>query len=136
VYAGLPTAATWSTDANCREAQTRVRNFRANWTVDITEPVAGNYNPVNCLIRTTGAKTTLAVAVDRSQGGSSLTDGALELMVHRRMLYDDRESAREGRGGGGGAAGDAAFAWAPVPSHLHPLTLNLTLGQTVESASR
>lgn len=27
--------------------------------------------------------------VDRSQGGSSLRDGELELMVHRRLIYDD-----------------------------------------------
>lgn len=26
---------------------------------------------------------------DRSQGGSSLTDGSLEVMLHRRQLYDD-----------------------------------------------
>ena len=34
---------------------------------------------------------TLAVAVDRSEGGTSLVDGTLELMVHRRMLFDDSE---------------------------------------------
>ncbi len=32
---------------------------------------------------------TLAVRTDRSQGGSSLRDGQLELMVHRRSLFDD-----------------------------------------------
>ena len=26
---------------------------------------------------------------DRSQGGSSLAEGEIELMVHRRLLYDD-----------------------------------------------
>ena len=36
-------------------------------------------------------EATLAVAVDRSEGGTSLTDGTLELMVHRRLLFDDRE---------------------------------------------
>ena len=49
--AGLQTNATWVSDANCRESQTRVRNFRANWTVSLSEPVAGNYVPVNCLLR-------------------------------------------------------------------------------------
>ena len=48
-----------------------------------------HHHPLRC--RTTDAtQATLAVAVDRSQGGSSLTDGSLELMVHRRMLVDDR----------------------------------------------
>jgi lysosomal alpha-mannosidase len=31
----------------------------------------------------------LAVLPDRAQGGSSLRDGELELMVHRRLLKDD-----------------------------------------------
>jgi lysosomal alpha-mannosidase len=46
-------------------------------------------------MRATGAGLTLAIAVDRSQGGSSLADGALELMVHRRMLFDDRRGVGE-----------------------------------------
>ena len=51
LIAGLATNATWVSDANCRESQTRIRNYRYNWTVSITEPVAGNYVPVNCLLR-------------------------------------------------------------------------------------
>eukprot|EP00091_Calanus_sinicus_P009037 TRINITY_DN21403_c0_g1_i1.p1 TRINITY_DN21403_c0_g1~~TRINITY_DN21403_c0_g1_i1.p1 ORF type:complete len:168 (-),score=34.17 TRINITY_DN21403_c0_g1_i1:46-549(-) len=31
----------------------------------------------------------MTVITDRSQGGSSLKDGQLELMVHRRCLHDD-----------------------------------------------
>ena len=41
------------------------------------------------------ANATLAVAVDRSQGGSSLVDGTLELMVHRRMRFDDGRGVGE-----------------------------------------
>ena len=29
--------------------------------------------------------------MDRAQGGSSLTNGQLELMVHRRLLHDDMQ---------------------------------------------
>jgi hypothetical protein len=29
------------------------------------------------------------VLTDRSQGGSSLANGQIELMVHRRLLFDD-----------------------------------------------
>lgn len=61
--------------------------FEGDWCGSpTTSPV-----PVPPLRSTTDPSTaTLAVAVDRSQGGSSLTDGALEFMVHRRMLVDDR----------------------------------------------
>jgi hypothetical protein len=35
------------------------------------------------------ATTTLAVALDRAEGSTSLHDGELELLVHRRLLADD-----------------------------------------------
>ncbi|KAF4014557.1 hypothetical protein G4228_006816 [Cervus hanglu yarkandensis] len=37
----------------------------------------------------------LTVLTDRSQGGSSLRDGSLELMVHRRLLRDDARGVGE-----------------------------------------
>ncbi len=92
---GLPTGGQWTTDSNCREGQARRRNFRPQWNVTIVEPVSGNYFPTNCLIRTSGGGVTMAVAVDRSEGGTSLNDGELELMVHRRMLYDDKRGVAE-----------------------------------------
>ena len=46
-------------------------------------------------MRTASPATTLAVAVDRSEGSTSLVDGELELMVHRRMLYDDHRGVGE-----------------------------------------
>ena len=52
--APLDTGGAWATDANCRESQPRVRGARANWTVALSEPVSGNYNPVNCVIREGG----------------------------------------------------------------------------------
>nr|XP_051691759.1 lysosomal alpha-mannosidase-like [Oryctolagus cuniculus] len=42
-------------------------------------------------------KKQLMVLIDCSQGGSSLRDGSLELMVHRRLLKDDRRGLREPR---------------------------------------
>jgi hypothetical protein len=97
---GLATGAAWTTDANCREHQLRRRNLRANWTARVAEPVSANYAPVTCMIKATGASAsgaavTVAVAVDRSEGGTSLVDGQLELMVHRRMLHDDGRGVGE-----------------------------------------
>jgi hypothetical protein len=94
---GLATSGLWTTDSNCRESQVRQRGVRANWpTFAPSEPVTSNYFPCNCLIKTTslgggpgGANVTVAVAVDRSEGSTSLTNGQLELMVHRRMTHDD-----------------------------------------------
>jgi hypothetical protein len=92
---GLATNGGFVTDSNCREGQVRKRNARPQWNVTITEPVSGNYYPTNCMIRTSDGATTLAVAVDRSEGGTSLNDGELELMVHRRMLFDDKRGVAE-----------------------------------------
>ncbi len=37
----------------------------------------------------------MTVLTDRSQGGSSLVDGSIELMVHRRILHDDSRGVDE-----------------------------------------
>jgi hypothetical protein len=97
---GLATGQAWTTDANCREHQLRRRNWRANWTAHIAEPVSANYAPVPCVIKATGAgaagaAVTVAVAVDRSEGGTRLADGQLELRVHRRMRHDDGRGVGE-----------------------------------------
>nr|CAD7453459.1 unnamed protein product [Timema tahoe] len=73
------------TDANGRELQERRRDHRATWTWDVTEPAAGNYYPVTSriLLRDHNQGVELAVLNDRAQGGSSLQDGQVELMVRR-----------------------------------------------------
>lgn len=50
------------------------------------QPVAQNYVPINCAAKLTDAASgnVLSVVVDRSQGGASMADGQLEVMVHRR----------------------------------------------------
>ena len=85
------------TDANGREMQRRVRDYRPTWTLNNTEPVAGNYYPVNSRIFLRDEKKGIQFTVlnDRSQGGSSLADGSLELMVHRRLQHDDRRGVGE-----------------------------------------
>ncbi|XP_019848841.1 PREDICTED: lysosomal alpha-mannosidase-like [Amphimedon queenslandica] len=82
---------TFYTDSNGRESQKRIRNYRHDSVYFNTEPVAGNYYPVTSriFIKDEEKKTQFTVLNDRAQGGSSLADGSLELMVHRRLLFDD-----------------------------------------------
>ncbi|XP_058121283.1 lysosomal alpha-mannosidase-like [Anopheles ziemanni] len=78
------------TDSNGREMLRRVRNKRETWNLDLAEPISGNYYPVTNKIVIDDGSYRLALLNDRAQGGSSLSDGQLELMVHRRLLRDDR----------------------------------------------
>ncbi|XP_058862975.1 lysosomal alpha-mannosidase [Acipenser ruthenus] len=85
----LKTAGLFYTDSNGREILERRRNFRPTWTLKQTEPVAGNYYPVNSRIYIKDSDTQLTLLTDRSMGGSSIQDGSVELMLHRRLLLDD-----------------------------------------------
>ncbi|XP_051897842.1 lysosomal alpha-mannosidase [Pristis pectinata] len=91
----LKTSGTFYTDSNGREILKRRRNYRPTWPLNQTEPVAGNYYPVNSRIYMKDGKIQLTVLTDRSQGGSSIADGSLELMVHRRLLQDDQRGVGE-----------------------------------------
>ncbi|XP_054394463.2 lysosomal alpha-mannosidase isoform X8 [Pongo abelii] len=105
----LETKGRFYTDSNGREILERRQDYRPTWKLNQTEPVAGNYYPVNTRIYITVAlphpapphldgkdgNMQLTVLTDRSQGGSSLRDGSLELMVHRRLLKDDGRGVSE-----------------------------------------
>lgn len=85
------------TDANGREMQPRVQNFRPTWTLNNTEPVASNFYPVTTALFTqaaTGA-ARLTIVTDRSVAGTSLGQGELAVMPHRRTLYDDSRGVGE-----------------------------------------
>nr|XP_015204430.1 PREDICTED: lysosomal alpha-mannosidase [Lepisosteus oculatus] len=85
----MNTSGLFYTDSNGREILERRRDFRPTWDLKQTEPVAGNYYPVNTRIYMKDKQSQLTVLTDRSLGGSSIRDGSLELMLHRRLLYDD-----------------------------------------------
>ncbi|XP_058513984.1 lysosomal alpha-mannosidase-like isoform X3 [Ochotona princeps] len=85
----LDTKGHFYTDSNGREILTRRRDYRPTWSLNQTQVVAGNYYPVNTRIFIKDGEKQLTVLTDRSQGGSSLRDGSLELMVHRKLLRDD-----------------------------------------------
>ena len=83
------------TDSNGRDFQVRRRNLRSTWDLEVFEPIAGNYYPVNAAIYIEDPSAALTLVVDRSQGGASLVDGSIELMVQRRTLVDDSRGVDE-----------------------------------------
>ncbi|UJR22329.1 hypothetical protein I4U23_025391 [Adineta vaga] len=77
------------TDSNGREVLERTRDYRPTWNYTKVETVSGNYYPINSRIWIKEVNRQLTVLTDRSEGGSSIHDGSIEIMVHRRTLYDD-----------------------------------------------
>ncbi|KMY89554.1 lysosomal alpha-mannosidase [Drosophila simulans] len=77
------------TDSNGREILERERNQREHFTPDMSEAISGNYYPVTGQISLQDDEKRITLLNDRAQGGSSLKDGELELMLHRRLLNDD-----------------------------------------------
>ncbi len=86
---------TFYTDSNARQFFERKRSQRQTWNMSEFEPVAGNYYPVNAAIFIQDDSSAMAVCTDRTQGGSSLEDGNIELMVHRRLVEDDARGVGE-----------------------------------------
>ncbi len=83
----LASNGTWWTDNNGVQAQQRWRNFHPTYPVQIYEPVASNFYPATAfgLLQDVKDQRQLVVVSDRPHGVSSLNDGQLELMVHRRI---------------------------------------------------
>uniref|UniRef100_A0A5B7A9H0 Alpha-mannosidase n=1 Tax=Davidia involucrata TaxID=16924 RepID=A0A5B7A9H0_DAVIN len=86
---------TFYTDSNGRDFITRIRDYRADWDLVVNQPVAGNYYPINLGIYLKDDSSEFSILVDRSVGGSSIVDGQLELMLHRRLLHDDSKGVAE-----------------------------------------
>jgi lysosomal alpha-mannosidase len=86
------------TDSNGRELIKRQLNKRYDYEYDSSlEPIASNYYPVTSKIVIKDETKNLEVALlnDRAQGGASLQNGQVELMVHRRLLKDDAKGVGE-----------------------------------------
>jgi hypothetical protein len=90
---------TFYTDSNGREMLKRVLNYRPSFSLkDNLENVSGNYYPITSRITLTDNRTRFSVLNDRSQGGTSLQNGQIELMVHlsvKSMTLHLKENARE-----------------------------------------
>jgi len=84
-------ADTFYTDSNGLEMQKRVLNQRPDFTLVTDEFASSNYYPINSAIAIRNEATSMQLTVmnDRSQGGSVLADGSVELMQNRRLKNDD-----------------------------------------------
>ncbi|CAF4058122.1 unnamed protein product [Rotaria sp. Silwood2] len=91
----IDSAATFYTDANGREVLQRIRDYRPTWNYTVTEPASGNYYPVVSRIWIKDSTRQFTVLTDRSEGGSSIKDGSIEIMLHRRILHDDSQGVAE-----------------------------------------
>ncbi|KAL8111174.1 hypothetical protein AgCh_026780 [Apium graveolens] len=95
ITANMVTNKVFYTDSNGRDFLKRVRDYREDWPLKVNQPVAGNYYPLNLGIFTNDSKSELSILVDRAAGGASIKDGELELMLHRRMIFDDGRGVGE-----------------------------------------
>lgn len=88
---------TFYTDSNGMEMQKRVLNYRPTWDLNVTEPISGNYYPITSSIYITDGNSSKSMALftDRAVGGSSLAEGTIELMLHRRIGMDDHRGVAE-----------------------------------------
>ncbi|ENN70995.1 hypothetical protein D910_06863 [Dendroctonus ponderosae] len=93
----LDSNGTFYTDSNGREMLKRVRDFRPTWKVDLKEPEPGNYYPVTSKITLQDPRKNIqfSVLTDRAEGGTSLEDGQIELMLHRSTQADDNKGVEE-----------------------------------------
>nr|XP_034838883.1 lysosomal alpha-mannosidase-like [Maniola hyperantus] len=82
------------TDANGRQMVKRIRHLRPMYEPYDLDPIAGNFYPVTSRIYIEDPKRNLRFSIfnDRSQGASSLLEGSIDLMVHRRILTDTSAS--------------------------------------------
>jgi len=93
----LKSNGTFFTDSNGRELVKRQFNKRPSSYPElvVSEPVAGNYYPINAMASLDDGDDEFAVLTEVTQGGASLKDGSLEFMVHRRVQQDDSRGVAE-----------------------------------------
>lgn len=95
IKTSMVTNKTFYTDSNGRDFIKRIRDYRTDWDLEVNQPVAGNYYPINLGIYMQDNQKEFSILVDRSFGGSSIVDGQIELMLHRRLLLDDSRGVAE-----------------------------------------
>ena len=111
----------------------RTRNFRPTWKLNLTEPVASNYYPVDSRISVeeeandvSETRNQIWVMTDRAQGGTSMKSGQVELMLHRRLFNDDAFGVGE-------ALNETAFGVGLVVRGKHRVMLTNSPNADLES---
>jgi len=95
---GITNRGVFHTDSNGYKWMKREVNKRTTWNLQITDPVSGNLYPVTAGIAVCGGATSggcLIATPDRSVGATSLADGEIQLMIHRRLFRDDGKGINE-----------------------------------------
>jgi len=82
---------TFYTDSNGRQSVLRSRSKSQK------DPIASNYYPITSHIFLTDSKSgyTMNLLTDRAQGGGSIKDGQLEILMHRRFVMEDHGLFKE-----------------------------------------
>ncbi|CAK65951.1 unnamed protein product (macronuclear) [Paramecium tetraurelia] len=86
---------TFYTDSNGLQFQKRIVDYRPQYNYSMHENVSGNYYPVTSAIYIQDGQECVGLLNDRSQGGSSLENGQIEIMIQRRLLQDDSRGVGE-----------------------------------------
>lgn len=86
-YTDIQSAGEFETDSNGREVLKRKRDTYNDFDFTFEEQIAGNFYPVNTKIAIEDTTHRLAVLTDRAQGGTSLIDGTIELMVRLPLAW-------------------------------------------------
>jgi lysosomal alpha-mannosidase len=83
------------TDSNGLEMQKRELSFKDIQKASPSD-ISNNFYPITSALVIRDADTKrhnqMSIMTSRTQGGSSLKSGHIELVHSRRMLFDDRES--------------------------------------------
>ena len=82
-YSNLNSSGEFYTDSNGREMLKRKRDYRPTWNVELEEQVSGNYYPITSKIslKDEESQLKLSLLTDRAEGGTSMRDGEIEIMV-------------------------------------------------------
>ncbi|XP_002066512.2 lysosomal alpha-mannosidase [Drosophila willistoni] len=93
---GISSDGVFYTDANGRELIWRKKDKREDYDPDLSvQPISGNFYPVTSRMVLEDSNKRIALLTDRAQGGTSLKNGQLELMLHRRLIRDDDKGVGE-----------------------------------------
>lgn len=97
VEEGFDNENTFYTDSNGLEMQKRIYNERPDFSLVTDEVASSNYYPINSALAMRSPSTNMQLTImnDRSQGGSVLSNGVIELMQNRRLLHDDGRGVGE-----------------------------------------